>query len=358
MTMTNRLGLLLGAWGIAAFAAGALACANVWASLAAAGVAVVSGLSLFGFVRRNVGRFEAFREQAAEEIEGARTRLSAWERIGNLSLQTLAPAGEKLQEVMTKTEEAVVGAIGSFQEIALKARQESEVAVRTLGGTGGESRTAQSFVSTAEKTMKDLVGRMARAAGHSATLSQKALGQMEDVGQEVEEIRGILEEIEFIAEQTKLLGLNAAIEAARAGDDGRGFAVVAEEVRRLSERSQKAAGSIRGIVGEFHRRLDDVSSSLKSIALVDCEEAERAEAEAAALLQDILASRDAMRRAVTTLSRQGQEISQEISDLVMHLQFQDITRQTLDRARSDLQEIRQAIEARMREGVEERRKEL
>jgi methyl-accepting chemotaxis protein len=345
--MNKRLGFLLLGWGALLFVVGTLACSSAWALPAGAGIAALSGLGLLAFIKRDLGRLESgIRQEATGEIEAVRGRLSSWERIGDLSLRILPSSEEKLREVMARCEEALVGAIGSFQEIALKARQGSEVAIRTLGGErAGEGRTVQSLLATAEETMKHLVGRMARAAGHSATVSEKALGQMEGVGQEVVEIHGILEEIEFIAEQTKLLGLNAAIEAARAGEEGRGFSVVAEEVRHLSERSQKAASTIRGIVGEFRRRLDDVSSSLKSMTLVDQEEAGHAETEATGIMGEILASGKAMRQAVTSLSRQGEEISGEISNLVMRLQFQDIARQTLEKVGADLRDLHRMLEA-------------
>ena len=66
-----------------------------------------------------------------------------------------------------------------------------------------------------------------------------------------EEIGGIVSTITGIAEQTNLLALNAAIEAARAGEQGKGFAVVAEEVRKLAEESQQAAGSIATLIAEI-----------------------------------------------------------------------------------------------------------
>jgi methyl-accepting chemotaxis protein len=75
-----------------------------------------------------------------------------------------------------------------------------------------------------------------------------------------EQIGGIVDTITGLADQTNLLALNAAIEAARAGDQGRGFAVVAEEVRKLAEQSQEAAGKISGLIGEIQSETERVVS--------------------------------------------------------------------------------------------------
>jgi methyl-accepting chemotaxis protein len=103
-----------------------------------------------------------------------------------------------------------------------------------------------------------------RASSADVTAAIRALGDKSG------QIGSIVDTIGGIAEQTNLLALNAAIEAARAGEQGRGFAVVAEEVRKLAEESQAAAGSIAGLIadiqGETARAVDVVEDGAQRTA--------------------------------------------------------------------------------------------
>lgn len=92
---------------------------------------------------------------------------------------------------------------------------------------------------------------------------QHISSQMHDLAQQTQQIRSILEIIRDIADQTNLLALNAAIEAARAGEHGRGFAVVADEVRKLAERTQKSLGEIDATISVVVQSVSSASENIK-----------------------------------------------------------------------------------------------
>jgi methyl-accepting chemotaxis protein len=130
-----------------------------------------------------------------------------------------------------------------------------------------DARKSEDGIVSANNTLalarKEIV-TLAASVHNSAEIEAELAQNMETLSRDASEVKSILVVISDIAEQTNLLALNAAIEAARAGEHGRGFAVVADEVRKLAERTQKSLAEINSTINVVVQAIVDASSQMSS----------------------------------------------------------------------------------------------
>ena len=174
----------------------------------------------------------------AASSEMAHSSQQAGQAVGDIASAVGSVADGAATQVrsLEQAREFTAAVAGASQASAADA-QETATAARQARAVAEEGATAVRRASEAMRAVQQTSGEI--------TETMHQLGAMS------ERIGGIVDTITGIAEQTNLLALNAAIEAARAGEQGRGFAVVAEEVRKLAEESQTAAGSISDLIAQI-----------------------------------------------------------------------------------------------------------
>lgn len=237
---------------------------------------------------------------------------------------------DELDRVKELLREAIDKLVANFAGMNDHIQAQRDLAMTIVRGMSGEHAVAggvnfSEFVQETSKTMETFVQATIDSSKHAMGLVET----METINAEVTAVIGILSEIESIAKQTNLLALNAAIEAARAGEAGRGFAVVADEVRNLSQRTNQFSNLIRGHVETVHGSLGKAHETIYAVAAMDMNFSLQSKHR----VQETMAMIESMNAEMAESARQievhANGVAADVNAAVTTLQFQDMTSQLI-----------------------------
>ncbi len=173
------------------------------------------------------------------------------------SVQSVSDSSEHTADIAIRTNIGVQKQMAEIDQVAT-AVQEMTATAQDVARNATQAAQAASHADQAASQGMQIVRDTSNSIGVLAVEIGKAVEVVQTLAKDSENINAILTAIRGIAEQTNLLALNAAIEAARAGEQGRGFAVVADEVRNLAQKTQKATEEIQSMIQQLQQGTRDV----------------------------------------------------------------------------------------------------
>jgi methyl-accepting chemotaxis protein len=301
-------------------------------------------------LRHNASRFLAEHEEALKqlrsEMDASRNSFSSFliERSRLIPVFT-----GQLAEVMQQTETAALELGKSFMNIVARSQDQAKKTSLSLSAYASKGNgSSDTLLDISRKTLLEVIDGMKTNANREA----QTLKDMEAIIAHMKNISDIVNEIESIANQTNLLALNAAIEAARAGEQGRGFAVVADEVRKLSDRSNASALEIRRRIVTIDNNVQEMYAETGEKISESGRKSEESELVVVNTLNKIDEANHTAAKQLDELTGESESLARDISGILMSMQFQDITRQRIEHVIEPLQALKTELtETAQRMGV-------
>lgn len=241
--------------------------------------------------------------------------------------QQLAVTNAEIGQIQNLLQDAIEKLLASFTGMEANTRKQQELALAMTAQQDNNSGTLnfEDFVQETSNTLTLFVDSTIETSKAGMAL----VGMIDNITADVDKIVGVLGEIEAISKQTNLLALNAAIEAARAGEAGRGFAVVADEVRSLSNRANHFSGEIRAHMDSVYQSVHAAERAISEMASRDMNFALRSKSTVQETMDEIRQLNNKMENTVDELSGIAGEVEGNVRTAVTSLQFQDMATQLL-----------------------------
>lgn len=218
----------------------------------------------------------------------------------------------------------------SFSGLSEKSTHQRNLLINIVSRIQGEAPADSDGSLTVKAFAHELDGIIGQYVELLISVSEKSIDAVHQIGDMVthfDQMFSLLGQIRTIADQTNLLALNAAIEAARAGEAGRGFAVVADEVRTLSHNSNQLNDQIREKAESAKNAIDGVKGVVGEMASLDMNMAINAKGHVDDMLSELEEVNQFIETSVDELTGVTRDINDDVSQAIMSLQFGDIVEQ-------------------------------